>query len=74
VLICCVYGDSISGGDVVCRCAVYMVTAIVGVRCVLICCVYGDIIIGGDVVCLYAVYMMTAIVGVTLCVDMLCIW
>ena len=28
--ICCVYGDSISGGDVVCRYALYMLTALVG--------------------------------------------
>ena len=48
--ICCVYGDSISGGNVVCRYAVYMVTALVGANCVTICCVYGDSISGGDVV------------------------
>ena len=73
MLICCVYGDSISGGDVVCQYAVYMVTALVGANCVTICCVYGDSISGGNVVCRYAVYMVTALVGATLCVDMLCI-
>jgi len=41
VSVCCVYGDSISGGDVVCRYAVYMVTAIVGVTlCVDMLCIW----------------------------------
>jgi len=40
VSVCCVYGDSISGGDV-CRYAVYMVTAIVGVTlCVDMLCIW----------------------------------
>ena len=72
--ICCVYVASISGGDVVCQYAVYMVTALVGANCVTICCVYGDSISGGDVVCRYAVYMLPALVGAMLCVDMLYIW
>ena len=40
VSICCVDGDSNSGGDVVCLYAVYMVTALVGVTCVDMLCIW----------------------------------
>ena len=41
MLICCVYGDSISGDNVVCRYAVYMVTALVGAKlCIDMLCIW----------------------------------